>query len=173
MGISIRNKILKTIISAASTNCWFRSRAVSATKAYEMGSTLVKQKVKTSLQMYNEMMNVFSDYENVCLYDTVAKELDNETVDIARQTASATGAFEKLSNLLLRVVEADGRGHIDVYGKVRLKFLKRLNPFSPFFQSSQIAVFERTNRRIVFHLHQQTRNRSRAAQSIDDTSALR
>ena len=48
---------------------------VSATKAYEMGSTLVKQKVKTSLRMYNEMMNVFSDYENVCLYDTVAKGL--------------------------------------------------------------------------------------------------
>lgn len=34
---------------------------VSAMKAYEMGATLVEQKVKTSLQMYNEMMNVFSD----------------------------------------------------------------------------------------------------------------
>ena len=49
--------------------------SVSAMKAYETGAALVEQKVKASLQMYNEMMKSFSDYENVCLYDTVAKGL--------------------------------------------------------------------------------------------------
>ena len=48
---------------------------VSAMEAYEIGLTLVEQKVKVSLRMYNEMMNSFSDYENVCLYDTIAKGL--------------------------------------------------------------------------------------------------
>lgn len=49
--------------------------SVSAMKAYETGAALVEQKVKASLQIYNEMMKRFSDYENVCLYDTVAKGL--------------------------------------------------------------------------------------------------
>ena len=49
--------------------------SVSAMKAYETGAALVEQKVKASLQMYNEMMKSFSDYENVCLYDTAAKGL--------------------------------------------------------------------------------------------------
>lgn len=48
---------------------------VSAITAYEAGAALVEQKVKSALQMYNEMMNSFSDYENVCLYDTASKGL--------------------------------------------------------------------------------------------------
>ena len=34
---------------------------------------LVEKKVRKTLAMYNEMMPEFSDYGNICLYDTVVK----------------------------------------------------------------------------------------------------
>ena len=48
---------------------------VLAMESYETGIALVERKVKSALEMYNQMMNSFSDYENMCLYDTVAKGL--------------------------------------------------------------------------------------------------
>ena len=43
------------------------NQLVSVMEAYETGAAPVEQKVTASLQIYNEMMNSFSDYENVCL----------------------------------------------------------------------------------------------------------
>ena len=51
------------------------NQLVSVMEAYETGAAPVEQKVTASLQIYNEMMNSFSDYENVCLYDTIANGL--------------------------------------------------------------------------------------------------
>ena len=36
---------------------------------------LVEKKVRKTLAMYNEMMPEFSDYGNICLYDTVVREM--------------------------------------------------------------------------------------------------
>lgn len=48
-------------------------KGMSARQAYEAGAALVEKKVRETLAMYNEMMAEFSDYGNICLYDTVVK----------------------------------------------------------------------------------------------------
>lgn len=46
---------------------------ISAQQMYEMGRQLVEEKVKQTLDLYNEIMTDFSNYENECLYDTIVK----------------------------------------------------------------------------------------------------
>ena len=48
---------------------------MTARQAYEEGMALVEKKVRKTLAMYNEMMPEFSDYGNICLYDTVVREM--------------------------------------------------------------------------------------------------
>lgn len=50
-------------------------KGLTARQAYEAGAALVEKKVRKALAMYNEMMPGFSDYGNICLYDTVVKGL--------------------------------------------------------------------------------------------------
>lgn len=47
----------------------------SAGQAYETGFALVAQKVKLALKLYNELIQEFTDYNNLCLHDTVVKGL--------------------------------------------------------------------------------------------------
>ena len=51
------------------------AKGLTARQAYEAGAALVEKKVRKALAMYNEMMPGFSDYGNICLYDTVVKGL--------------------------------------------------------------------------------------------------
>lgn len=51
------------------------AKGLTARQAYEAGTALVEKKVRKALAMYNEMMPGFSDYGNICLYDTVVKGL--------------------------------------------------------------------------------------------------
>ncbi len=51
------------------------TNGVSAQQAYEMGMALIEEKVKTALRLYNEILPVFSHYENQCLYDTFVRRL--------------------------------------------------------------------------------------------------
>ena len=46
---------------------------IPAQQMYEMGRQLVEEKVKQTLDLYNEIMTDFSCYENECLYDTLVK----------------------------------------------------------------------------------------------------
>lgn len=48
---------------------------LSAQKAYEKGRTLVEEKVKWTLNLYNEMVPEFISYKNRCLHDTFIKGL--------------------------------------------------------------------------------------------------
>ncbi|NBJ96510.1 hypothetical protein D5282_04035 [bacterium 1xD8-48] len=52
-----------------------QKRGMTARQAYEEGMALVEKKVRKTLAMYNEMMPEFSDYGNICLYDTVVREM--------------------------------------------------------------------------------------------------
>ena len=49
------------------------SDGIPAQQMYEMGKKLVEEKVKRTLDLYNEIMTYFSSYENECLYDTFVK----------------------------------------------------------------------------------------------------
>lgn len=51
------------------------TEGLSAEQAYETGLALVEQKVKLALKLYNELMQEFTDYNNLCLRDTVVKGL--------------------------------------------------------------------------------------------------
>ena len=52
-----------------------QKKGMTARQAYEGGMALVEKKVRKTLAMYNEMMPEFSDYGNICLYDTVVREI--------------------------------------------------------------------------------------------------
>ncbi|MEY8321782.1 DUF6179 domain-containing protein [Lachnospiraceae bacterium 46-61] len=48
---------------------------MSAKQAYEIGMVYVEKKVKTALDLYNNMLSEFVDYQNRCLHDTFIKAL--------------------------------------------------------------------------------------------------
>ncbi len=48
-------------------------KGLSAEKAYEWGLSMVEQKVRQALNLYNELMWGFTDYGSRCLGDTVVK----------------------------------------------------------------------------------------------------
>ena len=51
------------------------AEGLSAEQAYETGLALVEEKVKLALKLYNELMQGFADYDNLCLRDTVVNGL--------------------------------------------------------------------------------------------------
>lgn len=48
---------------------------MTAESRYEFGAFCVREKTQKALQKYNQLMPVFRDYKNRCLYDTVVKGL--------------------------------------------------------------------------------------------------
>lgn len=48
---------------------------MSTKQAYEIGMIYVEKKVKTALDLYNNMLSEFVDYQNRCLHDTFIKAL--------------------------------------------------------------------------------------------------
>ena len=51
------------------------AQKMSAQQAYEIGLTCVRKKVKTALELYNQILSGFDAFENRCFYDTVIKGL--------------------------------------------------------------------------------------------------
>lgn len=56
-------------------NAVIPAEGMSAQQAYETGAEYVKEKTKKALNLYNEILSGFTDYDNRCLQDTFAKGL--------------------------------------------------------------------------------------------------
>lgn len=60
-------------MSVSEGGSMIRIEKMSAQQAYEIGYKSVVRKVKSALDIYNDVLKGFTDYGNHCLYDTVVK----------------------------------------------------------------------------------------------------
>lgn len=56
-------------------NALTAAEGMPAQRAYEIGKKCVAEKTRKALQLYNDILPGFSDYGNLCLYDTFVKGL--------------------------------------------------------------------------------------------------